>query len=33
MKSLDNENINGANSLYLVLNNGDAYIEENNEDK
>ena len=28
MKSLDN-----ANSLYLVFNNVDAYIEENSEDK
>ena len=33
MKSLDNENIDGANSLYLVFNTVDAYIEENNEDK
>ena len=28
MKSLDNEN-----SLYLIFNNADAYIKENNEDK
>ena len=33
MKSLDNKNIDGANSLYLVFNNIDAYTEENNEDK
>ena len=34
MKSFDNENIDSANSLYLVFNNVDGYIiEENNEDK
>ena len=33
MKSLGNENIDSANSLYLAFNNVDAYIEENNEDK
>ena len=33
MKNLDNENIDGANSLYLVINNVDPYIKENNEDK
>ena len=27
------ESLGGANSLYLVFNNIDAYIEENNEDK
>ena len=34
MKSLDHENINYENSLYLVFNNIDGYIiEENNENK
>ena len=38
MKSLDNENIDSANSLYLIFNNVDGYIEFNpteksNEDK
>ena len=38
MKSLDNENIDSANSLYLIFNNVDGYIvcnstEENNENK
>ena len=33
MKSFDNENIAGANSLYFVLNNVDTYIEESNENK
>ena len=27
------KNFGGANSLYLIFNNVDAYIEENNEDK
>ena len=27
MKSLDNENIDSANSLYLIFNNVDGYIE------
>ena len=38
MKSIDNENIDSANSLYLIFNNVDAYIEcnsaeESNENK
>ena len=34
MKSLDNENIDSANSLYLVFSNVDGYIiEESNENK
>ena len=34
MKGLDHENINYENSLYLVFNNIDGYIiEENNENK
>ena len=33
MKSLDNEKTDGANCLYLVVNNVDVYIEVNNEDK
>ena len=38
MKSLDNENIDSANSLYLIFNNVDGYIEcnsteESNENK
>ena len=38
MKSLDNEKIDSANSLYLIFNNVDGYIEynsieESNEDK
>ena len=38
MKSLDNENIDSANSLYIILNNVDGYIEcnsteESNENK
>ena len=38
MKSLDNENIDSANSVYLVFNNVDGYIEcnstkESNENK
>ena len=34
MKSLDHENIHYENSLYLVFNNIDGYIiEENNENK
>ena len=38
MKSLDNENIDSGNSLYLIFNNVDGYIEcnstkESNEDK
>ena len=33
MKSLDHVNIDSANSLYLVLNNVDGYIEESNGDK
>ena len=38
MKSLDNENVDSANSLYLIFNNVDGYIEcnsteESNEDK
>ena len=38
MKSFDTENIDSANSLYLVFNNVDGYIEckftkESNEDK
>ena len=33
MKNLDHINIDSANSLYLVFNNVDGYIEENNENK
>ena len=38
MKSLDNENIDSVNSLYLIFNNVDGYIkcksiEESNENK
>ena len=33
MKSLGNENIDGANFLYLIFDNVDAYTEESNEDK
>ena len=33
MKSLDNVNIDCENSLYLVFNNVDGYIEINNEEK
>ena len=38
MKSLDNKNIDSANSLYLIFNNVDGYIkrnsiEESNENK
>ena len=29
MKSLDNKNIDSANSLYLIFNNVDGYIEWN----
>ena len=33
MKSLDHVNIDSANSIYLVLNNVDGYIEESNGNK
>ena len=33
MKSLDHVNIDSVNSLYLVFNNSDGYIEESNGDK
>ena len=33
MKSLDNENIDSANSLYLIFNNVDGYIECNSSEK
>ena len=38
MKSLDNKNIDSANSLYIIFNNVDGYIEcnsieENNENR
>ena len=38
MKNIDNENIDSVNSLYLIFNNVDGYIEcnsieESNEDK
>ena len=32
MKILDNENIDSANSLYLIFNNADGYIEYNSTD-
>ena len=33
MKSIDHLNIDSVNTLYLVFNNVDGYIEESNEDK
>ena len=33
MKSLDNENIDSENSLYLIFNNVDGYIECNSTEK
>ena len=33
MKSPDNENIDNANSLYLIFNNVDAYTEESSDNK
>ena len=33
MKSLDHVNIDGENSLYLIFNNVDGYLEESNGDK
>ena len=33
MKSLDHVNIDSANSIYLVFNNVDGYIEESNGNK
>ena len=33
MKSLDHVNIDSDNSLYLIFNNVDGYIEESNGDK